>query len=312
MAFKTYDQRTIDSAGAFLLGELERLDRELHMPLASVTWGRDIDLRNDVTIADEVSSFTTTDFGAVGLNNQGKNFVGRNPTEVSGISVATTKQGNPLHTWAMELGYSIVELAAAAQVGRPIDEQKHAGIKLKHQMDTDEMVYIGDKDVGAYGLLNSPKVTVNSASANWATASPEVILDEVNGFLEATWEQSGYSLCPTHLLLPPKKFSLLTKPVSNAGSKSILQFIREECISNANNGNPLEIFPVKWLTGRGVAAKDRMVAYTKDQQYVRFPLVPLQSTPLEHRGLYQLLVYFGALGEVEFVYPETISYADGI
>jgi hypothetical protein len=51
-------QRTLtyDSTGAFLVGELERLDQTLHMPLAAVTWSRDIDLRGDVSMADDVSS----------------------------------------------------------------------------------------------------------------------------------------------------------------------------------------------------------------------------------------------------------------
>jgi hypothetical protein len=44
----TYDRMTIDSTGAFLVGELERLDQKLHEPLVAVTWGRDIDLREDV------------------------------------------------------------------------------------------------------------------------------------------------------------------------------------------------------------------------------------------------------------------------
>ncbi len=60
----TFDQATIDSAGAFLIGELERLDQTLHMPLASVTWARDIDLREDVSIADETSSFTNSMFSS--------------------------------------------------------------------------------------------------------------------------------------------------------------------------------------------------------------------------------------------------------
>lgn len=55
-----------------------------------------------------------------------------------------------------------------------------------------------------------------------------------------------------------------------------------------------------------------MVAYTKDKQYVRFPMVPLQHTELERRGLWQATTYYGALGEVEFVYPETVAYADGV
>ena len=44
----TYDAQTQDSIGSFFVGELERLDPTLHEPLASVTWGRDIDLREDV------------------------------------------------------------------------------------------------------------------------------------------------------------------------------------------------------------------------------------------------------------------------
>jgi hypothetical protein len=56
--YTTHDGRTVDSAGAFLVQELERLDPALHMPLAAVTWGRDIDLREDVTLADESASLS--------------------------------------------------------------------------------------------------------------------------------------------------------------------------------------------------------------------------------------------------------------
>jgi hypothetical protein len=41
-SFQTFDARTIDSSGAFLVGELERLDPRLNEPLASYTWSRDI------------------------------------------------------------------------------------------------------------------------------------------------------------------------------------------------------------------------------------------------------------------------------
>jgi hypothetical protein len=47
----------IAPTGAFLVGELERLDMTLHAPLVSVTWPRDITLREDVSVADEVISF---------------------------------------------------------------------------------------------------------------------------------------------------------------------------------------------------------------------------------------------------------------
>lgn len=69
----TFDRATIDSTGAFLIGELERMDQTLNMPLFSYKWSRDMPLRSDVSIADEVSSFTNTNFvGVGGPNPNGK------------------------------------------------------------------------------------------------------------------------------------------------------------------------------------------------------------------------------------------------
>jgi hypothetical protein len=78
------------------------------------------------------------------------------------------------------------------------------------------------------------------------------------------------------------------------------------------NGRPLNIQPLKWLSGAGAGGTDRMLIYTKDRNRVRYPLVPLQRTPLENRSIYQITTYFGRLGQVEIVYPETLAYVDGI
>jgi len=74
----------------------------------------------------------------------------------------------------------------------------------------------------------------------------------------------------------------------------------------------LNIKPVKWLTGRGASSTDRMVAYTNDGERVRFPLVPIRRETAYYHGIKFAAPYISALGEVEFVYPETIQYADGI
>jgi hypothetical protein len=83
-------------------------------------------------------------------------------------------------------------------------------------------------------------------------------------------------------------------------------------LCNAANGTPLNIQPLKWLAAGQAATAARMVAYTRDRNRIRYPLVPLQRTPLEYRSLYQIVTYYGRLGCVEFVYPETISYLDGV
>lgn len=311
----TFDRQTVDSTGSFLVGELERLDQTLNMPLASTTWTRDIELREDVSIADETSSFTNSQFAAAGgASPNGKSWVGQNTDAIAGIALDIGKTAQPLTLWAMQVGWTIPELRAAQQVGRPVDSQKFAGMQLKYNMDVDEQVYIGDALLGVEGLLNSSKVaSTNVPGSNWDTKTPQQILDDVNLILNNAWVASGFAVVPHKLLLPPMKFSkLVSRVVSDAGNISVLEFLKANSLSNSINGKPLDIQPSKWCVGRGAAGTDRMMTYTPDKERVRFPLVPLQHTPIEFRDLRQLTTYFGRLGVVEWVYPETAAYADGI
>jgi hypothetical protein len=322
----TYDKMTLDSTGAFLIGELERLDQTLHEPLVSVTWSRDIDLREDVSIADEFSSFTNSAFAAAGgIAGNDINFIGKDSNAISGIALDIGKTSSTLYLWGMEISYTIPELLSAQQMGRPVDDQKFAAMKLKYQMDVDQMVYIGSTTVNKTGLLNSANVTsaavdVGAAgTTEWTTKTADEILEDVNALLQTCWESAAYAICPSKLLLPPAQFSyIVSQKVSSAGNVSILKFLQDNSISLAINGKALDIQPCKWLTGRGdnmsppESSTDRMVCYTQDKVRVRFPLVPLQRTPLEYRSIYHMTTYFGRLGVVEMVYPETILYADGI
>lgn len=315
--FMTFDQATVDSAGAFLVGELERLDQTLHMPLVSYTWSRDIDLRTDVSMGDETSSYTNSSFGAAnGVSGSGKAWIGKEADAITGISLDIGKTANPLPLWGMQLGWTLPELASAQQLGRPVDVQKYEGMQLKYNMDVDEQVYIGDTAMGMTGLCNAALVTnvANATYGGWASgATVYEILQDVNELLTSVWAASGYAACPTELRLPPAQYAYLVgNIVSQAGNISILQYLVANNISTANNGTPLNIQPLKWLPTAGVSSATRMMAYTKRQQYVRFPLVPLQRTPMEYRSLRQITTYYGRLGQVETVYPETIGYRDGI
>lgn len=310
----TFDQATVDSSGAFLIHELERLDQTLNLPLTSQTWSRDIQLREDVSIADEISSFTNTTFAAAGTPNaNGKNWISPLATAIAGVNVDIEKKGFPLELWGMELGWTVIELNAAAQVGRPIDTQKYDGMQLKWNMDTDEQVYIGDAAKGAKGLLNLSQVTPTNATKTWATSTADEIRASINQVLSNAWARSAYSKVPEDLLIPPEQYSFIASTiVSSAGNQSLLTYLETNTIAYHQNSKPLNIRPVKWVKGRGVGSTDRMVAYTNDKKFVRFPMVPLQSVPIQYRGLYQLVTYYGKLGAVEPVYPETLNYMDGI
>ncbi|HEB5736874.1 DUF2184 domain-containing protein [Escherichia coli] len=308
----TIDKATVDAAGVFLVGELERLDQTLNLPLVSYKWSRDMPLRSDVSIADEQSSFTNTDLAAAGgVNPNGKNWIGKNSTALPQTNLYIEKTAQPLSLWGMELGWTLPELASAQQVGRPIDSQKYDAMQLKWNMDIDEQVYIGDSDMGITGLLNLSQVTPISAAKAWATASPDEIVQDFNLLLSQAWVTSGYAICPKKVGLAPELFGLLaSKKVSDAGNVSVLEYVKINCIAFQENGEPLEIVSMKWASKRGASGAHRVVAYTQDEKFIRFPLVPLLNTPLEYRGLYQLTTYYGRLGQVETPYGNTIAYMD--
>lgn len=331
--YATRDGRFVDSTGAFLVGELERLDQTLNDPLVSVTWGRDIDLREDVTIADEVSSFTLSTYGSAsglgggqGIGN-GKAWIGKNTDQITGVGLDIAKIPHLLNPWAMELKYTILELESAAKLGRPIDQQKYEGLQLKHQMDIDEMVYIGDTVLAQTGLINNSLVTnVNniapgvSSLTTWANKTPDEILADVNAALTSVWGASAWAVIPDRILIPPTQFGLIsTMKVSQAGNVSVLKYITENNILSTSGMGKLTILPLKWAVGAGVGGTigtvgtvDRMVVYTKDKKRVRYPMTMLQRTPIQFQSIYHMTTYFCRLGQVECVYPETIGYFDGL
>jgi hypothetical protein len=329
MRCTTIDGKTVDSTGAFMVGELERLDQTLHEPLAAVSWGRDIDLREDVTIADEVSSFTLSTYNSAGglgtgqgIRN-GKAWIGKNTDQITGVSVDIAKITNPLTPYGIELKYTVLELESAARLGRPIDQQKYAAMQLKYQMDVDEQVYAGDEPAGFTGLVNSALVAATnlpnggSGSPSWATKNPDEILADVNYALTTVWAASAWAVVPSRILLPPEQFGQIsTQKVSQAGNVSVLKYIQENNLLATTGKGKLDIFPVKWCIGAGVGGTigtvghDRMVVYTKDKDRVRFPMTLLQGTPIQYDSIYHKRTYFCRLGVVEVVYPETLGYFD--
>ena len=319
-----------DSALSYFVNQLSQLDKTLHMPLMSTTYLRDIKLRTDISFANQSTSYTLSTFGAAGgltaggtATGGGIPFIGNGTTNLQGVDINGQLVTTPLRPAGMSLSYTVLELEASQLLGQPLDTSKFNAINMKYQMGNDQMMYIGTADTGSKGLLNKSTVATGAASyLAWmgGTTTPAQILAACNDLLNTTYKNSGYARCPTKLLLPPAQFAYIAAtPVTTAGSVSILKFLEDNSLSMRVNGRPLEILPVKWLTGTtaggvggGAGGTDRMVAYTDDYDLCRFPLVPITGyTPYYHGIVYER-PYIWALGETEIVYPETMGYADGI
>ena len=310
--------KTNDSTLAYFLNQLTALDKRLHEPLYSVTWGRDINLRSGITMANESSTFLRSNFAAVGTTNvAGMPFITSNTTAMPGITIDGEPVTTPIRLLGYKLAWTSVELERSQLTGQPIDKAKFDAMQSLYQMGIDRMVYVGREQ--DYGLANSPLVTVGTVATGtgggtaWAGKTPDEILADVNTLITGAWQASGYAVCPEKLLLPPENFAYIsTQKVSDAGSVSILTYLEDNSISLRTNGRKLEIVPVKWLSQRGAGNTGRMVAYTNREDFVRFPMVPIRLETPYFQDIMFVSPYIWAMGGVEFVYPETVRYADGI
>ena len=216
MGFKSKAFKTKDSALSFYVNQLDNLDKRLYMPLTSVSWGRDIKLRPGITMSNESTSFIQSTFAAAGSMQNGNSSAGGNmpwispeTTAIPGVSIDGTRLVYPLRLLAREISFTSVELDRSQLLGQPIDAQKTDAMNIMYQMNTDQMVYIGSQDVGAYGLLNAPQVTAStvangiSGSSLWAQKTPTEILADINELLETTWQASAFAVCPSELRVPP-------------------------------------------------------------------------------------------------------------
>lgn len=343
--FRAHDGKVYDSSGGFLLGELVRLDQTTHLPLASVSWGRDVDLRQDVQIGDEATSWTLSWFGAnsgLGMSSGitgGKSWVGRGTTEIPSVSVDIGMQTKPLRPWAREISYSIFELENALRLGRPIDQQKYLALQMKHQFDIDAQVYAGDIDTGDAGLVTQPLATPTAPGAGTITnvpagagtgnptgwmngKTPAEILADFNFALNTTWQASAWAVVPERILLPTAQYGYIaTELVSTAGTTSILRYVEENNILSRSGRGQLKVLPLKWCNGAGAGgtigtagpgSTDRMVVYTKRQDFIRYPLTPLGRMPIQYDGIWHKIPYYGKLGVMEVIYPEVLAYFDKI
>jgi hypothetical protein len=314
---QTVDAQTIDSTGVFFTNQLQRIDPVLNEPMAEFTWSRDISLA-PLDIADENTGFDSVKFAAVGgVQPAGKSFIGTKTTEIGNVSADFERKLNPTFLWAEAIQVNIVELAKSAKLGRNLDGTLLDSLNMKKNLDTQNMVYLGDATYGVRGLVNQTIVTAvtvaNGASASplWTSKTDDEVLQDVNTQLVAAWAATGYTMMPTRVGLPPAKLAyLVSRKIAN-GSMSLAKFLSENSIAVTQNGAPLQLVPMRELIGAGTGGTDRMVFYTNDRKNLRFPMSATASTAVQYRDLFQRTVYYLRMGVVEIVRPETLRYADG-
>lgn len=314
--FVTMDANGIASGQAFLVSELEKRDPIIRTPLTSFTYARDVNVRvgggwNEFISAVQVGYGVTGGSGSGVINAPGADGI---PMVQANFDKKVFKS----HVVSMGSRVMWVDMQRGNMTGRNLDTLLRDGIRLAYDKHLDQNVYTGFADFSTTGLINNPDVTATTASTgNWATATADQILADVNEAIIAAWAAAEYDLdaIPNHVLIPYEQFNILaTTKVSSAADKSVLEYLLDNNIAK-RNGSDLFIGATAYCKGAGTGGTDRMVVYCNKEKYVALdelvPLTRAMTTPNTEHFCYDT-AYAANVSELEFFYPETAIYSDGI
>lgn len=316
---RTFDQATVDSTGVFFQTELTRISPTLVEPLADFPYARDIDL-TDLDLGDEATAYDASlERATGGINPAGKSIISARTTVIGAVNVDLERVQSPTFLWGEMFQMSIIEIERAMKLGRPLSPMLLSALKRKWELDTQGMVYLGDTGLGVTGLVNSAAVTAVTAGTKtgggtvWsAAATVDEVNADINNLLQQTWAASGYTRIPNRIGVPPSKLTYLNSVRLPNTGENLLAYIKRNNTSLLN-GQDLAFAPMRELVGAGAGSTDRMIAYTKAPDVVRYPRTnELRPLPMQFDGLFQKQIYVGRLGTVEIPRPQLLRYMDGI
>jgi len=314
------NDRMVNDAYAFLEKQLEKCDPKILEPLTSTLWPRDMPVKTGGGFLENVSVVDVT-YASTG--NGENSLIFNTANDIPVMQADFGKTISRVFSWAQYMMISYIEKQKFQNIALNLEETLNKGIHLEFDRFCDQNVYLGFTKVNSTGLINNANVTRVTATPHtsggtdttWDEKDADEILKDFNDALTAVWSANDMAedALPNQILIPVYQFGqLVTRKVGVTGDKSILTYIKENNIVE-QQGKHLEILPCKYCYHAGTNSADRMVVYINDVEKIRYhQTAPLRRLTTEIANLSFRTPYVAQVSEVEFNYPTTVYYVDGI
>jgi len=305
---KTYDAAT---GLAFLLSQLTYLESKMFEKMyKAITYNLIIPVTNEAGEWAESVTYFFMDGRAVA------EFVGTKSLNVPIAEIGTDKITVPVELGATGYEYSDEELRQAIQLKRPLPQVKSNTARRAYEELAQRVAMSGDTTHNLPGFINNTNVTAASvvnpgSGTEWVNKTPGQILFDINDFMGDIFVDTLQVEKPTKLLLPTSQWNYIAgTPRSDQSDTTILQWL----INNSPYlSSDSDIVPVSELASAGAGATDRMMAYDMDvDKVVMHVPMPLRFTEPQRKGRGCEVPGEFKLGGIEFRYPGSARYADGI
>lgn len=243
-------------------------------------------------------------------------WINGNADDIPLASAERTKFETNVHMAGIGYGYGLEEISQAQMLGISLTADDAMAARRAYEEMVDRVALLGDSSKGFSGLFSFPGVTAGTAvTGNWATATADQILADVNTALTVQAQGTLYTAFSDTLLLPYSKFLLLaTRKVNEQGLESIFTYLQKNNVYTATTGRPLMIKGLNGLDTAGAGNTARMISYRRDPSVLKMHIpMPHRFLPVYQAGPIRWEVPgIFRLGGVDVRRPAEVRYTDGI
>lgn len=258
-------------------------------------------------MAQTVTYYSSDKFGqADWINGNSKDI------PLAGMEMAEHKTA--VHTAGIGYEFGWEEVQTAQMMGVNLESGKAMAARRAYEEMVDRVALYGDATKSFNGLIDNPGVTAaNVTTGNWAAATEDQILADINGLLLGVATGTLYASMADTLLLPHAKLNLLATRRLGDTQMTILEFIRRNNTYTAMTGNPLTIRAIRGLDTAGVGGTARMVAYRRSPDVLKLHIpMPHRFFPVQQQVLHFIVPGVFRLGGLDIRRPLEARYGDGI
>lgn len=311
-----FSKYSIDDGMAFYLSQLSSLESTVYeAKYADITYQKYIPLATNVNEYSTVWNYISYD----GVTS-GK-FVGSNaddlPQVSSNASLSTVQLGYAGNSYS----YSLDELRIAQAMNMPLDTT-YASLSRRGAMEHSQTVaYFGDAQRKMSGLFNNAAVPLTNSTVNWATASSQEIVEDMNSLFIEVWKDSATSHLPNVLLLDSERYAQISSQRMGSNTDTtILTFFLENNYYTNRTGltptvDPLLQLNADVLSENGVdnGGKARMVAYELNSENLAIANpIPWRPLPPQPKGLKIEVPCEYKISGTEVRFLKSMKYKDAV
>ena len=265
----------------------------------------------DTSVPEWAVTVTYTMYDATGIAK----IIASYADDLPMVGINGKQFSSSVHSLGDSYGWSTGEIRAAAATNTPLSSKLAIMAKRGHDIAVNKIAWFGDADANLPGFLsnaNIPAYTIpatgTGTSKLWSTKTPDQILADLNGVVNAVFVQSKGVHKVNEVWLPLAQFAYIKNTIRGANSDATIFKVW----SDANPG--ITVKPVLELAA--VAAQsglDVIVAIDNSVENLQLILpMPFREYPPQANNLAWKVPCESRVGGVVIEYPFAMTIGNGI